>query len=56
MVTDGLSFRSMNKVDFNGRDLVKLGPGSTWKRVGNIIPDRKFTLIHGGCAEVGKDQ
>merc|ERR1711971_610098 len=48
--------RKMNKVEMVNRRnhlAVKLGPGSTWARVLDIVLPTQFTMIHGQCTSVG---
>ena len=52
--------RSMNKVEFTSRrpyeksgPALRLGPGSTWGRVLDLIPIQQYTMIHGACVGVG---
>ena len=50
----------MNKVEFTDRKpfelkgvALRLGPGSTWDRVLDIVPPERYTMIHGQCLAVG---
>ena len=61
-ITDGIQvdMRSMNKVELTTRDpyetsgpALRLGPGSTWGRVLALIPQQKYTMVHGVCTGVG---
>ena len=52
--------RSMNNVELTTRrpyeesgPALRLGPGSTWGRVLDLIPIQQYTIIHGACVGVG---
>jgi len=55
-----LDLRLMNKVEL-AKDpyshspprFARLGPGSTWSRVLDLIPPDQYTLVHGQCTDVG---
>ena len=55
-----VDLRKMNKVEHTTRypfnppgPALLLGPGSTWKRVLDIVPMDRYTMVHGQCTEVG---